>query len=67
MSVMLCTGATFLEKNSCLVARIVTFDTAGLHLRTFRILESYLSKDTVLSLMSVTLSHINDVFIAPSN
>ena len=27
MSVMLCTGATFLRKNSCLVARIVSFDT----------------------------------------
>ena len=27
MSVMLCTGATFVKKNSCLVARIVSFDT----------------------------------------
>ena len=27
MSVMLCTGATFIKKNSCLVARIVSFDT----------------------------------------
>ena len=32
MSVMLCTGATFVKKNFCLVARIVSFDTAGLHL-----------------------------------
>ena len=32
-------GATFAKKSSCLVARIVTFDTAGLHLLTFRILE----------------------------
>ena len=41
MSVMLCTRATFVKKNSCLVARIVSFDTAGLHLLTFRILEPY--------------------------
>ena len=27
MSVMFCTGATFVKKNSCLVARIVSFDT----------------------------------------
>ena len=27
MSVMLCTGATFVKKNSCLVAKIVSFDT----------------------------------------
>ena len=26
MSVKLCTGATFVEKKSCLVARIVSFD-----------------------------------------
>ena len=31
MSVMLCNGATFVKKNSCLVARLVSFDTAGLH------------------------------------
>ena len=29
MSVKVCTGATFVEKKSCLVARIVSFDTAG--------------------------------------
>ena len=50
MSVMLCTGATFVKKNSCLVARIVSFDTVGLHLLTFRILEPYPSKD-ILTLM----------------
>ena len=44
MSVMLCTGATFVKKNSCLVARIVSFYTAGLHLLTFLILEPLLSK-----------------------
>ena len=56
MSVMLCTGATFVRKNSCLVARIVTFDAVGLHLLTFRILEPYPSKD-------ITLSHINGIII----
>ena len=44
-----CTGTTFV-KNSCLVFRIVLFDTVGLHLLTFRILESYPSKD-ILTLM----------------
>ena len=34
MSVILCTGATCVKKN-CLVARAVSFDTAGLHLLTF--------------------------------
>ena len=48
MSVMLCTGATFVKKNSCLVAGIVSFDTAGQHLLTFRILEPYPSRDTEL-------------------
>ena len=42
---MLCTGATFVKKNSCLVARIVSFDIAGLHLLAFRILEPYPSKN----------------------
>ena len=56
MSVMLCTGATFLKKNSCFVARIVPFDTVGLHLLTFRILEPYPSKDIALNLSHV-LSH----------
>ena len=45
---MICTGATFVKKNSCLLARIVLFNTAGLHLLTFRILEPYLSKDIKL-------------------
>ena len=57
-SVMLCTGATFVKKNSCLVARIVSFDTAGLHLLAFRILESYPSKDIELDLSSLQLSLI---------
>ena len=50
---MLCTGATFLKKNSCLVARIVSFDAAGLHLLTFRILEPYPSKDYEFDLSHV--------------
>ena len=56
MSVMLCTGATFEKKNSCLVARIVSFDTAGLHQLTFRILEPYPFKDIDLDLTHV-ISH----------
>ena len=56
VSVMLCTGATFVKKNSCLVARIVSFDTVGLHLLTFRILEPYPSKDIALDLSHV-MSH----------
>ena len=50
MSVTLCTGATFVKKTSCLVARI---DTAGLHVHTFRILEPYPSKDIELDLSHV--------------
>ena len=45
MSVMLCTGATFVKKNFCLVARIVSFDTV--HLLTFRVLEPYPFKDSL--------------------
>ena len=57
MSVMLCTGlSTFAKINSCLVARIVSFDTAGLHLLTFRILEPYPSRDIDLDLSHV-ISH----------
>ena len=56
MSIMLCTEAIFVNKNFCLVARIVSFDTAGLHLLTFRILEAYSSKDVELDLSHV-ISH----------
>ena len=61
MSVMLCTGPNFGKKNSCLVARIVPYYTAGLHLLTFYILEPYLPN--ILHLVSVTLSHINGIII----
>ena len=56
MSVMFCTVATFVKKSSCLVARIVLFDTAGLHLVNFCILEPYPSKDIELDLSHV-ISH----------
>ena len=56
MSVMLCTGATFVKKNTCPIARIVSFDTTGFHLLTFRISEPYLSKDIELDLSHV-MSH----------
>ena len=35
ISIMLCTGAAFVKKNFCLVAGIVSFDTAGLHLHIY--------------------------------
>ena len=44
MSVMLCTGATFVKKNSCLVVRIVLFYTEGLYLLTFLILKPLSSR-----------------------
>ena len=50
MSIMVCTGVTFVKKISYLVARIISFDTAGLHLFTFRILEPYPSKNIELDL-----------------
>ena len=56
MSVMLCTGGTFVLKNSFLVGRIISFDTAGLHLLTFHILEPYPFKDIELDFGHV-ISH----------
>ena len=56
MSVMLCTEVTFGNKNSCLVTRIVSFDTVSLHLITFRILEPYPSKHIAIDLSHV-ISH----------
>ena len=61
MSVILCTGANFVKKNSRLVARIVPFDTASLHLFTFRILEPYPSKNIALDLSHVI--QINGIII----
>ena len=45
---MLCTGANFVKKNSCLVARIVSCDTAVLHLLIFCILDPYPCKNIEL-------------------
>ena len=53
MSVMPCTGANFAKKNSCLVAKIVPYYTAGQHLLTFHILEPYPSKDIGLGLSNI--------------
>ena len=58
MSVMLCTGATFVKK----VATIVPFDAVCLHLFTFRILEPYPCKDIALYLSHVI--QINGIIIA---
>ena len=55
MSVMLCTGATFVKKNLN-ETRIVSFYTAGLHLLTFCILEPYPSRHIELDLSHV-ISH----------
>ena len=56
MSVKPCTGVNFAKKSSCLVARIVLYYTAGLHLHTFHILELYPSKNIALGLSHV-ISH----------
>ena len=61
MSFILCTGANFVKKNFCLVARIVPFDTVGLHLLTFRILGPYPSKDIAYDLSH--LIQINGIII----
>ena len=45
---MLCMEVNFCKENSCLVARVVSFDTAGLDLLTFCILKPYPSKDIEL-------------------
>ena len=55
MSFMLLTRATFVKKTFCLVARILLFDTVGVHLLTFDILEPYSSKDIELDLSHVIL------------
>ena len=58
MSVMLCTGASFVKKNSCLVARRVSLDSVGLHLLNFRILEPCPSKG-ILTLMALLYSPLS--------
>ena len=56
MSVCIARELLLQRKNSFLVARIVSFDTAGLRAITFRILEPYPSKDIELDLSHV-ISH----------
>ena len=56
MSVMPCIRATFVTKNSCLVATKVSFDTAGMHLLPFSILEPYPYKEIELDLSHI-ISH----------
>ena len=56
MAVMFCMGATFVKKNSCLMARIVPFDTVGLYLLIFRNYEPYPSENIALDLSQV-ISH----------
>ena len=56
MPVIVCTGAAFVRGNYCLDSKIVSFDTAGLHLFIFCILEPYSSKDIELDLSHV-ISH----------
>ena len=53
---MFCAGATFVKKSSSLVAKIIPFNTEGLHLLTFRILKPYPTKDIELDLSHV-ISH----------
>ena len=55
MLVMLCTRAAFVKENSCLVARIVSFSIAGLHVLTVRILAPYPSGDIAFDLSHVIL------------
>ena len=56
MLLMPCTGATFAKKISCLVTRIVSFDSASLYVLTFRTLEPHPPNDIDLDLSHV-ISH----------
>ena len=49
-------NSTMSVMNSCLIARLVSFDTTCLHLLTFRILEPYPSKCIAFDLSHV-ISH----------
>ena len=49
-------GGYFCKEELLLVARIVSFDTVGLRLLTFRMLDPYSSKDIALGLSHV-ISH----------
>ena len=54
--IVFCKGSVFVKKNPCLIARMVLFDAAGLHLLTFCILEPCPFKDIELDL-SHLISH----------
>ena len=56
MAAILSTGATFGKKISSLVARIVSFDTIGLHLLASHILQPYPTKCIDLDI-SHNISH----------
>ena len=60
ISVILCSGATFVKKNSRLGPRLVSFDIVCLHLLTFHFLEPYPSKDilTLMVFLQYSLSFI---------
>ena len=52
----LCLLTTFIKKNSCLVAKTVSFDTTGLHVLIFHVLESFPSTCIAVDLCHV-ISH----------
>ena len=56
MAVMICTRATFVKKNSCLVVRMVPYYNVVLHLLTFYYLEPYQSIYIALGLSHI-ISH----------
>ena len=51
---MLCAGVTLVKKSPAWFLEYIFIDTAGLHLLTFRILESYPFKDIEFDLRHVT-------------
>ena len=55
---------TFVKKNYCLIAGIVSFDTVGQHLLPFRILEPYPSEDNITWSQSSDLT-LNAIIIVP--
>ena len=59
MTAISCTGVSFVKKSSYLVAIIVLFDTAGLHLFTFCILDTYPFKDIELDISSYNALHLS--------
>ena len=62
MSVMLCSGATFVRKNSYLVATIVSFDTAKIVKSNIFELD-YLTRGLLLKLVLLILQLVLLVFL----